>query len=182
MTDVRRLEAFAAVRAGVAARAAVPADAREASSAARILAELDRLERPFDRDADPTHLTASAIVVSERGLLLHRHRKLGLWLQPGGHIDLDEAPATAAWREVLEETGLRAAPASPERSIVHVDVHPGPHGHTHLDLRYLFEAPPEEPSPPPGESQDVRWFGWDEAIDMADPGLIGALRLLRPAT
>lgn len=152
-------------------------DERETASAERILAELDRLTRPFDRDADPTHLTASAIVVSGRGVLLHRHRLLGLWLQPGGHVDAGEDPAEAARREVLEETGLVASHPAAGAAIVHVDVHPGPHGHTHLDLRYLLHAPPDDPAPPAGESQDVRWFDWVAALDLADPGLRGALAL-----
>ena len=59
-------------------------DDREELSKAIMLAELDRLERPFDRDADPTHFTASAIVTGDRGVVLHRHRRLHRWLQPGG--------------------------------------------------------------------------------------------------
>ena len=42
------------------------------------------------------------------------------------------------------------------------------------------EAAFGEPQPPPGESQDVAWFGWDEAVARADPGLAGALAALRP--
>src|SRR5688500_10821251 len=39
-------------------------------------------------------------------VLLHWHRRLGLWLPPGGHIDPGELPDEAAVRETLEETGL----------------------------------------------------------------------------
>ena len=45
--------------------------------------------------------------------------------------------------------------------------------------RYLVHAPPDDPAPPPEESQDVAWFGWDAAIDRADAGLKGALVRLR---
>ena len=155
-------------------------DDRMAASRQRILAELDRLPRPFDRDADPVHLTASAIVVSTRGVLLHVHRRMQAWMQPGGHIDAGESPADGAVRETREETGL--APHHPPDGprLVHVDVHDTADGHTHLDLRYLLVAPAEDPKPPPGESQQVRWFGWDEAIAVADAGLRGALAALRP--
>lgn len=155
-----------------------PVDDRHASSIARFLAELDRLPRPLAEEADPVHVTASAIVVSDRGTVLHRHKRLGLWLQPGGHIDPDELPWDAAVRETAEETGLPASHPAAGPRLIHVDVHDGGRGHTHLDLRYLLTAPPDDPSPPDGESPDVRWFGWDEAIATADAGLSGALRWL----
>ena len=34
----------------------------------------------------------------------------------------------------------------------------------------------DEPAPPAGESQDVRWFAWPEALAIADPGLAGFLQ------
>ncbi len=60
-----------------------------------------------------------------------------------------------------------------------MDVHGAAAGHTHLDLRYLLVAPDREPAPPPGESQQARWFGWDEAAAVADEALLGALRAAR---
>jgi 8-oxo-dGTP pyrophosphatase MutT (NUDIX family) len=105
---------------------------------------------------------------------------MGLWLQPGGHVDEGETPADAALREATEETGLDLRHVDPTE-IVHVDAHDGPRGHFHLDVRYLVEATSEaDPTPPPEESQDCRWFPWDEAIAIADAGLSGALRVLRP--
>ena len=151
-----------------------PVDEREAESQRRFLDELERLERPFDEHADPVHVTGSAVVIGPRGVLLHLHKRLGLWLQPGGHIDEGETPEEAALREVREETGFVCV--DPE--FVHVDVHAGGRGHTHLDLRYLVHAD-GEPSPAEGESQDVRWFAWDEVITVADPGLSGLLVHLR---
>ena len=46
----------------------------------------------------PGHFTASAFVLhpSEPSILLIKHRKLGLWLQPGGHIHADDPSAQAA--------------------------------------------------------------------------------------
>jgi 8-oxo-dGTP pyrophosphatase MutT (NUDIX family) len=154
-------------------RAEAPVDEREATSAHRILQELPRLERPFDEHADPVHVTGSALIVGPRGVVLHKHRKLGIWLQPGGHVDADETPAEGAVRESAEETGLPVELA--EDMIIHVDVHPGPNGHTHLDLRYLCTAPDRDPTPPPEESQECFWFSWEAAIEMADDGLRGLL-------
>jgi GNAT superfamily N-acetyltransferase len=71
-------------------------------------------------------------------------------------------------------------PAAAPAQLLHVDVHPGPRGHTHLDLRYHFTAPPAVPSPPAGESGDVRWFSWMQAVAVADAGLEGVLRAVQP--
>ncbi|MCU0261647.1 MAG: NUDIX domain-containing protein [Ilumatobacteraceae bacterium] len=160
--------------------ARTPVDERERASIEAFDRELDRLVvlggSPFDEHADPVHVTGSAIVTGPRGVLLHRHKRLGLWLQPGGHIDPGETPWDAARREAEEETGLAVHFTSDPPELVHVDVHPGPRGHTHLDVRYLLTVDGDpDPAPPPGESQDVRWFTWDDAISVADDGLRGAL-------
>ena len=63
--------------------------------------------------------------------------------------------------------------------LIHVDVHDAANGHTHLDLRYLLLAPDDDPAPPPGESPEARWFGWEEATAVADEALVGALRRAR---
>ena len=169
----------AVLREAVAARR--PVDARERDSIVAFLAALDVLDDPLDEHASPTHVTASAIVTGDAGVVLHLHKRLAIWLQPGGHIDRGEAPLEAALREAREETGLPVTAAEPPR-LAHVDVHLGGRGHTHLDLRYLMTAPPVVPAPPTGESPDVRWFSWSQAIAMADPGLEGALRATQPGT
>lgn len=148
---------------------------REVTSRARFLAELARLPRPFDRDADPVHVTGSAIIVGTRGTVLHWHKRLGGWLQPGGHVDAGETPWHAAVREAHEETGLPVRHPDEGPRLVHLDVHPaGPH--VHLDLRYLLLGDDADPSPPAGESQQVRWFSFADAIAVADPALVDGLR------
>ena len=165
------------LRAAVLAKE--PVDDRERDSISAFVEHFDRLESPFDEHASLVHVTGSAIVVGDRGVVLHLHKRLGRWLQPGGHIEAGEMPWEGAHREVVEETGLDARHPEHGPELVHIDVHPGPRGHTHLDLRYLLYAPDADPAPPPGESQDVRWFGWDEAIEISDAGIAGALTGLR---
>jgi len=173
VNDVR-----ADIRAQVTGRR--PVDARERESVQRFIELFDPLEQPFLEEAGPVHVTGSAIVVTtdRTRVLLHKHKRLGLWLQPGGHIDPGELPWQGAAREAVEETGLPAALV--DNGLVHVDVHPGPRGHTHLDLRYLVESPHVPPTPPEGESPDVQWLQWHRAIALTEPGLEGALRALQP--
>jgi 8-oxo-dGTP pyrophosphatase MutT (NUDIX family) len=162
-----------------------PVDDRERLSIERFLAAFDALAAPFDQDADPVHVTGSGIVVGPRGVVLLEHKRLGIWLQPGGHIDPGETPWEAALRECREETGLEVRfigplDASGVPELVHVDVHAGGRGHTHLDLRYLIDGGTADPAPPEGESQLIGWFEWPAAIDRADPGLRGILVALAP--
>jgi 8-oxo-dGTP pyrophosphatase MutT (NUDIX family) len=155
----------------------VPIDEREAESKLVTLALLNEADELFDEGAVEHHVTASAFVVSERGMILHLHRRLGIWVQPGGHIDEGEKPAQAALRETLEETGLPVTLASPVE-IFHVDVHPGPRGHTHYDVRYILTSPPVDPTPPPEESQEVYWFSFPEALERCEPSMRGAVSKL----
>ena len=159
-------------------RTRTPVDEQERVCVERFLVEVERLAEPFSEHADPVHVTASALVVGPRGVVLHRHRVLGIWVQPGGHIDSGETPWEAAVRETEEETGLTVAHAGGVPKLVHVDVHPGPREHTHLDLRYLLDGGDADPKPPPDESQDVAWFSWDDALAIAEPRMAGIIRAL----
>jgi 8-oxo-dGTP pyrophosphatase MutT (NUDIX family) len=155
-----------------------PADAAERWSRSRAIALATWLPRPFDEDADATHLTGSAIVVDGDGrFVLHRHKRLGTWLQPGGHVDPGESAADGAVRETREETGLDAHHPAGGPRLVHVDVHPGPRGHLHLDLRYLLVADGSAPLRPHlGESPDVAWFSPSQASVVADRSAVAAIR------
>jgi 8-oxo-dGTP pyrophosphatase MutT (NUDIX family) len=158
-----------------------PVDDREAQS---IVATLERLtwpDDPFDESVNDHHLTASAFVLSSRGVILHLHRRMDIWVQPGGHVDAGEDPDVAAVRETLEETGLQVLHPQPA-ALFHVDVHAGPRGHTHYDLRYVLLAQPLDPTPPAGESPEVHWFDFADAIARCEPGLQAALKKLELAS
>jgi 8-oxo-dGTP pyrophosphatase MutT (NUDIX family) len=51
--------------------------------------------------------TAGGVLIHDNKVLLIKHKKLGIWLNPGGHIDEGELPHQAAEREFFEETGVR---------------------------------------------------------------------------
>lgn len=56
------------------------------------------------------HFTATAYIVSkfnnEFKVLLHKHKKLNIWIGIGGHVEKDENPVETVLREVKEETNL----------------------------------------------------------------------------
>jgi 8-oxo-dGTP pyrophosphatase MutT (NUDIX family) len=156
-----------------------PRSRRESASKERFLVELDRLDDPCNEQAGPVHVTASAVVVGTRGTVLHLHKRLGRWMQPGGHIDPGESPPVAARREAIEELGLAVEHPGDGPRLIHLDVHEAALGHTHLDLRYLLLGAADDPHPPPGESPEARWYGWDEAAAAADDALAPALVVAR---
>jgi len=169
--------ATAQLRAVVAAHA--PRTPREVASKERFLDELDRLDDPCNEQAGPVHVTASAVVVGTRGTVLHLHKRLGRWMQPGGHIDAGESPPRAARREAIEELGLDVEHPEDGPHLIHLDVHAAALGHTHLDLRYLLLGSDDDPHPPPGESPEARWYDWGDAAATADEALAPALVVAR---
>jgi 8-oxo-dGTP pyrophosphatase MutT (NUDIX family) len=124
-----------------------PADAREQGHLARILGLLATPEPGSRSQFQPGHLTASAFVLSPAGdaVLLIFHRKLGIWIQPGGHLEpADESLEHAARREVAEEVGIDISSRA-RAPIFDVDVHFIPARkaepqHEHFDVRFCFRA------------------------------------------
>jgi 8-oxo-dGTP pyrophosphatase MutT (NUDIX family) len=108
------------------------------------------------------HLTASALVVEPvRGkVLLCLHRRVGRWLQMGGHCEPgDPTLAAAALREAREESGIDGLVVSAEP--IGIDVHPvrcryGPS--EHFDVRYAVLAPADAVEICSPESTALGWF------------------------
>ena len=125
------------------------------------------------RGCRPDHLTASALVVeADRSrVLLCLHRKVGLWLQFGGHIeDDDRSVAGAALREAREESGIDALKLIGSGP-VRLDRHAAPcdaHARHHLDVQFLAVAPVGAEPTVSSESLDVRWFAPDALPKQTD--------------
>jgi 8-oxo-dGTP pyrophosphatase MutT (NUDIX family) len=168
------------------ARAQVSEAGGSAATRQEILDFLDAHPDALLRSCVLGHLTGSAAVVDpqrQRALLV-LHRKLGRWLQPGGHADGDGDLAGVARREASEETGIIGLTV--EQPALDVDVHEIPPtgnepSHLHLDVRFLVVAPEAAVAVANDESLALRWV---TAGEVDDPALAldeSTKRLLRSA-
>lgn len=124
--------------------------------------------------------TASAYVVYKDKVLLRMHEKYGIWLPPGGHIELDEDPVQAVVREVKEESGLDIVlwDGNKKFSIeqngevelippMSLHRHPISATHTHINLAYFATTISNALSPAEGESREgLVWCTKDELEKM----------------
>ena len=126
----------------------------------------------FQRQNEHGHITASAwtIAVEQNSVLLIHHRKLGKWLQPGGHADGDSNLRAVAQRELHEETGIfeiSSRSCQGECEIFDIDIHLIPAteivptktelSHFHYDVRFLFHTSLSHNINTNSESTAVTW-------------------------
>lgn len=125
-------------------------------------------------------LTTTAFIIRLEGDrtygLLHRHKRLGMLLPVGGHVELHETPWAAVIHKLAEESGYEIDQldvSQPSDRIKHMDdvkTHPVPlflqthefkkdAGHYHIDVGFLFVTD-EFPShaPEDGESAELLWL------------------------
>jgi 8-oxo-dGTP pyrophosphatase MutT (NUDIX family) len=135
----------------------------------------------------PGHFTASAFVLSpdRRDLILIHHKKLGIWVQPGGHVEATDADlASAARREVAEEVGLGELDwFASGGALFDVDIHTIPArksepAHEHFDARFAFVARTRDFARTE-EVADVRWVPLDSLNEVtSDESVLRAARKL----
>jgi len=164
----------------------VPFDARETLMRDRFVAFLREHAGAFDRACIPGHVTASAWIVDplRTRVLLTHHRKLGKWLQLGGHVDGDRDVRRSALREATEESGLRSL-RFVDGAIYDIDVHRIPArgaepAHDHFDVRFAFEGDPNERFVVSDESHELAWIPLDALADYgADESVLRLARKTR---
>lgn len=127
----------------------------------------------FERSHQVGHFTGSAWLVSADGerVLLTHHRKLGRWLQLGGHADGDSELARVALREAGEESGLIGLTV--DARIFDLDAHRIPARgtepeHWHYDVRYVVHAAAGEDFVVSTESLALAWRPIHDLVHDAD--------------
>jgi 8-oxo-dGTP pyrophosphatase MutT (NUDIX family) len=117
------------------------------------------------------HFTVTGFVVHGDKTLLLWHRRLRMWVPPGGHVEPGEDPQTALLREVQEETGIQAdimssvrplpfdypAQVPPPYTILVEDSSEAGRPHQHVDLIYFCRSLDGEALRPPGPEDVLVW-------------------------
>lgn len=149
-----------------------PLDETEREHYIAILTFLENTANPLSRDTPEGHITASCLAIhpADASMVVLWHKKIGRWLQPGGHVeDTDASVADASLRELCEESGATAADVRAFLGIVDVDVHPIPAHkdqpeHFHYDVRFGFVM---STTWEPGEGS--QWMSAEQVAATLDP-------------
>jgi len=118
---------------------------------------------------------ANAFIVYDNKVLLINHKKVKRWLSIGGHIELNENPEEALFREIKEECGLdveifgeKPRIVSPEFNFTplyaptFLDVHDISTTHKHIGMVYFAKAKSDKFIFNKEEHNDIRWFSKED--------------------
>ncbi|MGH3742258.1 MAG: NUDIX hydrolase [Micromonosporaceae bacterium] len=144
-----------------------PWDARETADLARVadwIASGAPLYRGREPDLPAQHLVSYFVVLDQprNQLLLVAHRKAGLWLPTGGHVEPYESPWDAVARECLEELHVPATPSTSfgrRPCFLTVNGARGAHPHTDVSLWFTVAAAREDITRyDTGEFEAIAWL------------------------
>jgi len=129
----------------------------------------------------PQHLVAYFVCTDGRRVLLVDHKKAGLWLPTGGHVEPTEHPRTTVAREAHEELGIEARFMFREPLLITVTDTRGTSRHTDVSLWYVLHLTPHQTLvPDPAEFHSVAWFDPSNLpYEQSDPHMARFLEKLR---
>ena len=118
----------------------------------------------------------SAFIIYKGKVLLIYHKKYHEWLPIGGHIELDEDPQEALYREIKEECGLKVQILAPTPNIRHrgvkplptpsfVDAHKIDARHKHIAFVYFGISSTDQVKLHEREHREFRWLSNKELRD-----------------
>lgn len=122
---------------------------------------------------DLIDFVVNIFIVYENKVLLIHHKQLDKWLPVGGHIELNEDPEEALFREVKEECGLEIEVVGKKPAIesegtkflytpLFLDIHKISETHKHIGLVYYAKAKSDKFIFNKEEHKDIKWFGKDD--------------------
>lgn len=103
------------------------------------------------------HLVTSVFVFNPENhkFLMIKHKKVGKWLQPGGHLEKGENPHEAGIREVFEETGINVKIINK----LAISEYISEKTHVHVDFSYLaYPFKNQKETVNHDETDGLSWF------------------------
>jgi len=147
---------------------------------------IDRLKHgALTRDENPqSHFCAYFLLYNQtnRTVFIIHHKKSGLWISPGGHIDQGEGLRETLNREISEELGVnnffKQAPPPFLLTITPIENRVQP-CKQHFDIWYLLATDGANFNIDPKEFHDTKWLTIDDAKKIViDPANIRALEII----
>ncbi len=132
-------------------------------------------------------LTVNALITYKDKVLLVFHKDYQTWFPPGGHVEKDEDPESAVYREIFEETGLTKNELIPITnnfevdadedifsdmggrillSPLYSDIHTIGPNREHVGLRFFFQSKKEDIVSSDTDITEIKWFS---KVDLNNP-------------
>jgi ADP-ribose pyrophosphatase YjhB (NUDIX family) len=124
--------------------------------------------------------TVSGYLVHGNKTLLIKHKYLPIWTAPSGHIELNETPIEALFKEIEEEAGVhrvnldlietstatKTMARGEDNTYLPVpfdlEYHAIDSTHSHINMAYILKSSTNHVEPKVGESNTFKWFTIEE--------------------
>ncbi|MBL7158850.1 NUDIX domain-containing protein [Candidatus Microgenomates bacterium] len=160
-----------------------PMDEKEKKDKELILDWLESGESIYREENPQAHLCAYFPVVNlqKTQMFLVHHRKSGLWLPNGGHVDKGESLEETVIRELKEELDISWKKALKPFFVSRITTKGKDAGHIHNDIWFLVEIDERTSlNSDKREFHDWGWFGLNQAaFKSSEPNIIRAIKKIK---